>query len=82
MVDQLSGGRIGYIHVPNTSVEGNVELYKGIYAYNNKEGLIIDDRYNGGGFIPVQMSDLLARRTLNYWVRRGLEMTAEPADCP
>ena len=78
MVDRLSGGRIGYIHVPDTSTQGNTELYKGMYAYKNKEALIIDDRYNGGGFIPVVMTELLARKTLNYWARRGLEMNPDP----
>jgi tricorn protease len=78
MVDRLSGGRIGYIYVPDTSTQGNTELYKGMYAYKNKEALIIDDRYNGGGFIPVVMTELLARKTLNYWARRGLEMNPDP----
>ena len=78
MVDRLSAGRIGYIHVPNTAEEGNRELYKGMYAYKNKEALIIDERYNGGGFIPVVMTELLARKTLNYWATRGLELTPDP----
>ena len=72
LVERLSGGRIGYIHVPNTAIEGNRELFKGMLAYNNKEALIIDDRYNGGGFIPDRMIDLLNRRTLVYWHRNGL----------
>jgi tricorn protease len=72
MVDNLSNGKIGYIHVPNTAVEGNRELFRGIYSYNDKEALIIDDRYNGGGFIPDRMIDLLNRRTLVYWHRNGL----------
>lgn len=72
LVDRLSGGRIGYIHVPNTAIEGNRELFKGMLAYNHKEALIIDDRYNGGGFIPDRMIDLLNRRTLVYWHRNGL----------
>ncbi|MCP4147469.1 MAG: acetyl-CoA synthetase, partial [bacterium] len=35
LVDKLSNGRIGYIHVPNTAVAGNRELFKGVYAYND-----------------------------------------------
>jgi len=79
MVDKLSNGRIGYIHVPNTSVEGNRELFKGMYAYHNKEALIIDDRYNGGGFIPDVMADLLDRKTLSYWNVNGLDPMKTPA---
>jgi len=69
-VDQLSGGRIGYIHVPNTAVEGNRELFKGFYAQSTKDALILDDRYNGGGFIPFQMIQLLERPLLSYWAQR------------
>lgn len=72
MVDKLSGGKIGYIHVPNTAVDGNRELYRGIYAYHTKEALIIDERYNGGGFIPWQMAELLNRTNMSYWHRRDL----------
>lgn len=78
MVDRLSGGRIGYFHVPNTSTEGNRELFKGFYAFRHKDGLIIDERYNGGGFIPDVMIGLLQRRTLNYIARDDTEMTATP----
>lgn len=78
MVDKLSGGRIGYIYVPNTAQEGNRELYRGMYAYHDKEALIIDDRYNGGGFIPDRMADLLDRKTLVWWHRNGLEPTKAP----
>lgn len=77
-VDRLSGGRIGYIHVPNTAVEGNRELNRGLLAYHDKEALIIDDRYNGGGFIPDRMIELLARTPLNYWKRRGVDPAPTP----
>ncbi|MDP2424367.1 MAG: PDZ domain-containing protein, partial [Bacteroidales bacterium] len=79
MVDKLSNGRIGYIHVPNTAQDGNRELFRGMYAYHDKEALIIDDRYNGGGFIPDRMIDLLDRRTHNYWHRNGMLPGKAPA---
>jgi len=60
-------------------VEGNRELNRGMYAYHDKQALIIDDRYNGGGFIPDQMVDLLDRNVLSYWHRRGLEANQTPA---
>ncbi|MFA5647136.1 MAG: PDZ domain-containing protein [Bacteroidales bacterium] len=72
MVDKLSGGRIGYMHVPNTAVEGNRELHQGMYAYNDKDALIIDERFNGGGFIPDRMVELLSRTTHAHWHRAGL----------
>jgi tricorn protease len=78
MVEELGGGRIGYIHVPNTAAEGSRELFKGMVAYATKDALIIDDRYNGGGFIPDRAIELLAREPLNYWKQRGLAPNATP----
>jgi len=78
MVEQLSDGRIGYIHVPNTAVEGSRELFKGMLAYASKDALVIDDRYNGGGFIPDRLIELLSRQPLNYWKQRGLEPNPTP----
>ncbi|HEX7585856.1 MAG TPA: PDZ domain-containing protein, partial [Prolixibacteraceae bacterium] len=78
MVDKLSGGKIGYIYVPNTAVEGNRELFHGMYEFSEKDALIIDDRYNGGGFIPDVMTDLLERKTLSYWQRNGLSPMRTP----
>jgi tricorn protease len=78
LVEQASGGRIGYIHLPNTAVEGNRELFKGFYSQSTKDALILDDRYNGGGFIPFQMIQLLERPLLSYWARRDLKPFPTP----
>ena len=78
-VDKASGGRIGYMHLPNTAAEGNRELFKGFYPQVEKEALIIDDRYNGGGFIPDRMIELLDRPVLSYWARRNLQPNVTPA---
>ena len=78
-VEALSGGRIGYVHLPNTAGDGNRELFKRFLPQMNKDALIIDARYNGGGFIPDRMIELVSRRPLNYWKRRGLEPQATPA---
>ncbi len=78
MVDKLSGGRIGYVHLPNTAVPGNRELFKQFLPQITKDALIIDDRYNGGGFIPDRMMEILGRETLNYWKQRGLKPNATP----
>ena len=77
-VAEASRGRLGYIHLPNTAAEGNRELYKGFYAQSAKDGLILDDRYNGGGFIPFQMIELLQRPLLSYWARRDVAPFTTP----
>lgn len=73
MVEEMSDGRIGYIYVPNTSFDGNEELFKGMYAYHHKDALIIDERFNGGGFIPDRMVEILNRETHAKWYRAGLD---------
>ncbi len=78
LVNELSGGRIGYIHLPNTAGEGNRMLQKLFYSQSQKDGLIIDDRYNGGGFIPDRMIEMLSRTTLSFWTRRGVEANRTP----
>jgi tricorn protease len=78
LVDKLSNGRIGYIFVPNTAVQGNRELFKGVYGYNDKEAFIIDDRYNGGGWTPIKMIEKLTQKVYSYWYRRDLELRQAP----
>jgi tricorn protease len=78
LVDKLSNGRIGYIHVPDTAINGNRELFKGIYSFNDKEALIIDDRYNGGGWSPQKMIEKLESKTTAYWKSRDLDLNPEP----
>jgi tricorn protease len=78
MADRLSKGRVGYIHLPDTAIDGNRMLQKLFYGQADREALIIDDRYNGGGFIPDRMIELLARDTLSYWARRDISSMRTP----
>ncbi len=78
LVDSLSDGRIGYIHLPNTSIPGHRELFKGFRPQHRMEALILDDRYNGGGFIPEEMALTVGRPLLNFWSRRNLDLYSQP----
>lgn len=78
IVDSLSQGRIGYIYVPNTSFNGFESFYKGWQEQFFKEGLIIDERYNGGGSIPSPMVFDMSHPVLNYWARRNLPLFSTP----
>jgi tricorn protease len=77
MVDRLSGGRVGYVHLPNTAFEGHRELYRLYPSQIDKDAILIDVRYNGGGFIPDHMVELVAREPMVYWKRRGLDAAAQ-----
>jgi tricorn protease len=73
-VDQASGGKLGYVYVPDTGRGGQSELVRQFRAQYNKAGLIIDERFNSGGQIPDRFIELLARKTINYWgVRDGTD---------
>ena len=53
-------------------------MFKNFYPRTDFDALIIDDRYNGGGFIPDRMIELLDRPVLAYWARRGIEPMRTP----
>jgi len=69
-VDAATGGRIAYIHLPNTQTAGIQEFAKQFYPQVHKQGLIVDERFNGGGFIPDFFIERIARRTWVYWSSR------------
>ncbi|WP_394746727.1 S41 family peptidase [Spongiimicrobium salis] len=60
-VDQLSNGRLGYIWVPNTGGPGFVSFNRYYFAQQDKEGAVIDERFNGGGLLDDYMVDLMTR---------------------
>jgi tricorn protease len=78
MTEKLSGGRVGYIHLPDTAQPGNRMLQKLFISQSEKPALLIDDRYNGGGFIPDRMIEVFSRRQLAWWARRGVESRRTP----
>ncbi|GLR19642.1 S41 family peptidase [Portibacter lacus] len=62
LVDKLSNGRLAYIWVPNTSVPGFVSFNRYLFAQQDKEGAVIDERFNGGGLLDDYMVDLMTRK--------------------
>ncbi len=69
-VSRATGGRIAYIHVPNTATWGIQEFTRQYYPQVHKEGIIVDERFNGGGFIPDFFTERLRRSTMVYWSNR------------
>jgi tricorn protease len=75
-VDQKSNGKLGYIHLPDMEGAGLVSFIKGFYAQANKDGLVIDERDNHGGFVSQMIVSRLARKIWAYdHPRRGREGT-------
>jgi tricorn protease len=63
-VDELSNGKLGYMYMPNTGTNGQTELMRQFYAQVDKEGFIIDERFNAGGQLGDRFIEMLNRPNL------------------
>ena len=77
-VDELSGGRIGYIHIRAMDQPSLRKFEKEIREFRNKEAMIIDQRWNGGGNIEQELLAILVQREYQVWVPRGVEAAGRP----
>lgn len=66
-VDELSGGKLAYVWLPNTGSGGYANFNRYYFAQQEKKGAIIDERYNGGGSAADYIVDLLARDLMGYF---------------
>jgi tricorn protease len=64
LVDKLSEGRIGYLHLPDMGADGIREFIKWYYPQLRKEALIVDVRANGGGNVSRMLIERLSRKPL------------------
>jgi tricorn protease len=74
-VDRMSGGRLAYLHVPDMGADGIREFIKWYYGQVRKEGLVIDDRNNGGGNVSQMLIERLRRVLLGTEYSRNSEYT-------
>jgi tricorn protease len=65
-VHKKSRGKIGYIHIPDMMGNGFAEFHRHFFAEHDKQGLIIDVRYNGGGHVSQLLLQKLARKTIGF----------------
>lgn len=79
VVREASAGRIGYLHLPDTYLGSAREFPKYFYSQTQKQGLIIDGRFNGGGLDPDIFLQRLGKQTLAYWTRRYSTLQTTPA---
>jgi tricorn protease len=76
MVDKLSGGKVAYLHIPDMGADGIREFIKYFYPQIRKEGLIVDVRSNGGGFVSQMVIERLRRELLGTDFARNNQDTS------
>src|SRR5208283_5153924 len=75
-VDQLSNGRLAYVYLPDTAVGGFTNFNRYYFPQNNKQGAVIDERFNGGGWLADYIVDWLSRPLLmSAMTREGKDIT-------
>lgn len=79
MVDSLSGGRIGYVHVAGMDSESFRTVYSELLGkYRNADAVIVDTRWNGGGWLHNDIALLLGGKEYLRWTPRGQYIGSEP----
>jgi tricorn protease len=80
LVEKLSGGRLGYIFIEGYGGEGISNAIRGLSGYADKHGIIIDQRFNGGGITPDYLIEWMQRKPLYYYMFRGGDDIATPVN--
>jgi tricorn protease len=69
-VSEKTGGRVAYVHVPDTGGSGHASFKRYFYPQSDREAIIVDERYNGGGLVADYYIDILRRPFVARWVMR------------
>lgn len=77
-VDELSGGKIAYVYMPNTGGAGYTNFNRYFYAQLDKKGLLLDERWNQGGYIADYIVDVLKREPLSGAIERDGKPVHDP----
>ena len=77
-VDKLSGGKVAYVYMPNTGGPGYTNFNRYFYAQLDKQALVLDERYNEGGFIADYVVDVLRREPLSGAIERDGRALHDP----
>lgn len=76
-VEEASGGRLGYVHIPSMSAGSLTQYIRDLDQVNHaKDGVVVDVRDNNGGFVNVYAIDVLARRSYLTMEGRGSDVRA------
>ena len=80
-VAEKTNGEVGYLHIPDMGQSGLIEFARLYYPQFYKKGIIIDERYNGGGFVADMIIDRLERELWSYTIPREGKQMPNPERC-
>ena len=79
LVDSLSGGQLGYVHVEGMDDQSFRVVYEeALGRYHDKKGLVVDTRFNGGGWLHDDLATFLNGKTYMTFLPRGQKLGTEP----
>ncbi|MEI5100541.1 PDZ domain-containing protein [Streptomyces sp. PmtG] len=81
-VHERSGGRLGYLHVPDMQAPGWAQIHRDLRVEVAREGLVVDVRENRGGHTSQLVVEKLARRIVGWDLPRGSGALSYPGDAP
>ncbi|MGW0081374.1 S41 family peptidase [Streptomyces sp. NPDC003393] len=81
-VHEKSGGRLGYLHVPDMQAPGWAQIHRDLRVEVAREGLVVDVRENRGGHTSQLVVEKLARRIVGWDLPRGMRAESYPRDAP
>ena len=77
-VDQMSGGKVAYIYMPDTANGGLAAFNRYFYAQIGKQAAIVDERFNGGGLLATDIAEILNRKPLSAAANRAGSDIVQP----
>jgi len=77
-VDQMTGGRVAYVYLPDTAFGGFTNFTRYFFAQVDKQAVIVDERFNGGGALATDIVEFLSRKLLSSVATRDGGDEVEP----
>jgi tricorn protease len=77
-VDKMSDGKVAYVYMPNTAGAGYTNFNRYFYAQLNRQALVLDERYNEGGFIADYVTNVLGQKQLSGAIERDGKPVHDP----
>jgi tricorn protease len=81
-VAELSRGRVGYLHVPDMQAPGWAQIHRDLLLATDREGIVVDVRYNRGGHLSQLVIERLARRVIGWDLGRYRTTESYPSQAP